>query len=519
MKYNDKNPPLVCMQTQSTCYKGTGKMKIKGILWHDTGANNPNLKRYIQPSDNAPDRAEWLEKLGKNTYKNDWNHVYRKCGMNCWIGKLADGTVTTVQTMPWDYRPWGCGSGKKGSCNNGWIQFEICEDGKNDPEYFAKVYEEACEITAYLCRLFNLDPLGTADCNGVTVPTILCHQDSSKLGLGSNHSDIYDWFPKYGKNMETARADVQRLLQEEQSEETPLSDPVQLDAKEIWDVLFSFIGNSYGVAGLMGNLYAESSLKAANLQNTGNTALGMTDEEYTTAVDQGRYTGFANDGYGYGLDQWTYPARKEALLSFARQKESSVGDCNLQLQFIREELGEALLAALRNAASVRDASDAVLFQYERPADQSQEAQDKRAEYGQQFFDQSGAPVYYRVRKTWEDRASQLGAFRVLQNARDCADANPGYAVFNESGEQIYPAAEHEQTQQETEVPVIWVMIKPSSEEAVIRTGNGPGYSAIVTASPGIMLEYVASAFNGWHAVKTDSQVGWVDGRYSEITTR
>ena len=319
--------------------------------------------------------------------------------------------------------------------------------------------------------------------------------------------------------METARADVQRLLQEEQSEETPLSDPVQLDAKEIWDVLFSFIGNSYGVAGLMGNLYAESSLKAANLQNTGNTALGMTDEEYTTAVDQGRYTGFANDGYGYGLAQWTYPARKEALLSFARQKESSVGDCNLQLQFIREELGEALLAALRNAASVRDASDAVLFQYERPADQSQEAQDKRAEYGQQFFDQYGAPVYYRVRKTWEDRASQLGAFRVLQNARDCADANPGYAVFNESGEQIYPAAEQEQTQQETEVPVIWVMIKPSSEEAVIRTGNGPGYSAIVTASPGIMLEYVASAFNGWHAVKTDSQVGWVDGRYSEITTR
>ena len=93
MKYNESNPPLVCMQTQSTCYKGTGKMKIKGILWHDTGANNPNLKRYIQLSDNAPDRAEWLEKLGKNTYKNDWNHVYRKCGMNCWIGKLADGSV------------------------------------------------------------------------------------------------------------------------------------------------------------------------------------------------------------------------------------------------------------------------------------------------------------------------------------------------------------------------------------------------------------------------------------------
>lgn len=49
------------MQTQSTCYRGTGKMQIKGVLWHDTGCSNPNLKRYVQPSDDAPDRAEWLE--------------------------------------------------------------------------------------------------------------------------------------------------------------------------------------------------------------------------------------------------------------------------------------------------------------------------------------------------------------------------------------------------------------------------------------------------------------------------
>ena len=70
--------------------------------------------------------------------------------------------------------------------------------------------------------------------------------------------------------------------------------------------------------------------------------------------------------------------------------------------------------------------------------------DKRAEYGERFFAQYGAPVYFRVRKTWKDKASQLGAFRVYQNAKACADANPGYAVFNESGEQIYPAEDNEQ---------------------------------------------------------------------------
>ena len=96
-------------------------MTVKGVLWHSTGANNPNLKRYVQPSDNATDKEEWLKKLGTNSYKNDLNHTSNQIGLNAWIGKLANGTVASVQTMPWDYKPWGCASGPKGSCNNGWI--------------------------------------------------------------------------------------------------------------------------------------------------------------------------------------------------------------------------------------------------------------------------------------------------------------------------------------------------------------------------------------------------------------
>jgi len=212
MKYNSSNKPLVCMMTQSTCYKGTSKMKPVGVLWHSTGANNPWLKRYVQPDDNASNRAELINLIGKNSYNNDWNHITRQAGLNCWIGKLADGTVTTIQTMPWDYKPWGCGSGSKGSCNNGWIQFEICEDGLTDSTYFNKVYKEACEITAYLCDLYDIDPNGYTMLNGVKVPNILCHADSCKLGLGSNHGDVNHWFPKHGKSMATARADVAKLM-------------------------------------------------------------------------------------------------------------------------------------------------------------------------------------------------------------------------------------------------------------------------------------------------------------------
>lgn len=212
MKYSATNKPPVCMMTQSTCYKGTRKMEVKGVLWHSTGANNPWLKRYVQPDDNAADRTAWLTKLGKNAYNNDWNHINREAGLNCWIGKFADGTVGTVQTMPWDYRPWGCGSGSKGSCNSGWVQFEMCEDGLTDATYFNQAYKEACEITAYICKMYNIDPHGTVTVNGVKVPTILCHQDSYKLGMGSNHGDVYNWFNKHGKTMDNVRNDVAALL-------------------------------------------------------------------------------------------------------------------------------------------------------------------------------------------------------------------------------------------------------------------------------------------------------------------
>lgn len=244
MKYSNNNKPLQCMMTNSTCYKGTRKMEVKGILWHSTGANNPNLKRYVQPSENDANYSQLMNLLGKNTYGNDWNHIAVQAGLNCWIGKLADGSVTTVQTMPWDYRPWGCGSGAKGSCNNGWIQFEICEDGLTDPNYFNQVYKEACEITAYLCDMYNIDPHGTVDMNGVKVPTILCHADSYKLGLGSNHGDVLHWFPKHGKNMDTVRNDVAALMKPTVSVITPTTQKPEED-NEMTQEKFNEMMNVY----------------------------------------------------------------------------------------------------------------------------------------------------------------------------------------------------------------------------------------------------------------------------------
>lgn len=212
MKYSETNKPIVCMQTNSSCYKNTTTMTPKGVLWHSTGANNPYISRYVQPMETDSDYKEMIALLGKNKYRNDWNHKARSAGLNCWIGKLADGSVATVQTMPWNYKPWGCGAGSKGSLNNTHMQFEICEDNLTDKKYFDAVYKEACEITAYYCKKYDLDPLGTIVYKGVTVPVITTHKESHDLKLGSNHGDPIKWLKKFGKDMDDVREDVAKLM-------------------------------------------------------------------------------------------------------------------------------------------------------------------------------------------------------------------------------------------------------------------------------------------------------------------
>lgn len=413
MKYTEKNPPLSCLLTQSPCYKGTGRIKPTAICWHDTGCNNTLIRRYVQPSDDDPNRNELLSLLSRNPYSNDWNHTTRRVGVHFFVGKLADGTVTSVQTLPLDYRAWGTSSGKKGSANSVALQFEICRDDMKSQEYFEKVYREAVELTAYLCKLFSTDPHGNTVCNGVNVPTIFCHADAYRYGLGNNHSDVMEWFPKYGKSMKTVREDVAALLAESAvtiptipAEETP--SPVEDEKqqgkngltnenytgdipteKRIWERLLTFIPNPYAVAGIMGNLMAESGLRSNNLQGTMEKALGMTDEQYTAAVDDGTYTNFIHDGAGYGLFQATYWSIKEGLLSFAKEKGVSISDCDMQVDYflylMQSKEYRKLWSVLTAATSVREASDAVLTMFERPKDQGEEAKEKRTAYGEQFY--------------------------------------------------------------------------------------------------------------------------------------
>ncbi len=161
--------------------------------------------------------------------------------------------------------------------------------------------------------------------------------------------------------------------------------------EKIWNYFKSKGLNDYSCAGIMGNLYAESALNPKNLQSNGNKKLGITDDEFVIIVDEGLYSKeqFIKDSYGFGLAQWTYHTRKKALYEYIKSKNKSIGDMEMQLDFLYKELSEGykhVLNTLKIATSVLQASNAILLKYEKPADQSVNAQNKRASYGQKYYD-------------------------------------------------------------------------------------------------------------------------------------
>lgn len=171
----------------------------------------------------------------------------------------------------------------------------------------------------------------------------------------------------------------------------PYSDPGDPDTnkEKIWNKLLEALGNEFGVAGLMGNIQSESNFMPNNLQNSFEKKLNLSDIEYTKAVDNKSYDNFIHDGAGYGLVQWTFWSLKQDLLTFAIQKGKSIGDLDMQLEFLIEQLStkyvESVWNRLKEATTVREASNVVLLNFERPKDQGVEVQSRRASFGQDIY--------------------------------------------------------------------------------------------------------------------------------------
>ena len=179
--------------------------------------------------------------------------------------------------------------------------------------------------------------------------------------------------------------------------------------RKIWDAMLKHIGNPYGVAGLMGNLRAESRLEPVCLEITYRTKFDVTSKVYTEQVDRGERDFI--DGAGYGLAQWTYAEHKAGLLAYAKYKGTSVGDLDTQIEYLQSDLNafSSVLNVLKTATSVREASDDVLKRYEKPADTGEKVQKTRANYGQTYFDKYADPVWV---------GENLKALKIIKLARE-----------------------------------------------------------------------------------------------------
>ena len=194
-----------CIFTNNDCYKDAWKMAPVGIIVHSTGANNPALKRYVQPDDGI---------LGKNTNNNHWNKSGTSKCVHAFIGKDKNGVIRCYQTLPWNYCSWGIGRGKKGSYNypatkkypndQPYIQFEICEDSLTDASYFNQVMDCAQELCVYLMKLYP----------AIKLENVISHHEGYIRGMGSGHSDCDHWLSKFGKTMDWFRSCVQNKLGE-----------------------------------------------------------------------------------------------------------------------------------------------------------------------------------------------------------------------------------------------------------------------------------------------------------------
>ena len=260
-------------------------------------------------------------------------------------------------------------------------------------------------------------------CVSVKTGIFLMRQNGKTFIIGNCPGDwLYSRLGKVADEV-TKRLSSSQPKTDEKKIETPKSSQKESTVKEndeiIWDFFKSKGLNDFAVAGLMGNLKAESNLRPDNLQNSFEGRLGS-DAEYVKKIDSGRYSkiSFANDHAGFGLAQWTWHTRKEALYDYAKSQGKSIADLVMQLEFLWNELQgyTQLMRTLKNTNSIYDSSTAVLTQYEKPANQGTAVKQARAKYGQEIFDRNTKKA--ETTKPEKTYALQVGAFGNIKNAQN-----------------------------------------------------------------------------------------------------
>ena len=493
--------------TKNPCYTAGKKITVKGLMLHSVGCPQPRASVFI----------------------SNWNRADYD---NACVHAFIDGNDGTVyQTLPWNHRGWHCASGKNGSGNNTHIGVEMCEPAcikytggstftcsdKAEARAVAKrTYDAAVELFAMLCKEYDLNPLA----DGV----VISHAEGHKRGIASNHGDPEHLWRQLdmGYTMDGFRKDVKAAMKETVSG-TQATEFVNLSEQEVIAKVGALFTADQKKSGILASVslaqfILESGYGKSELAQNANNCFGMkkslSGNTWSGSVWDGKsvYTKQTKEQNADGsYETITADFRKYACV------EDSIADHS------------AYLLGAMNGSKKRYAGIAGMTDYKKVVqlikDGGYATSLTYVEKLCSIFEKWNLTQYdvketaaepekwYRVRKSWEDAKSQKGAYKVLKNAKACADKNDGYSVFDWNGNCVYcPAVEalkSKKVNYRVRVSISNLNIRRGPGTHFAKTGSytGKGVFTIVEESVGLGSE------KGWGKLK--SGAGWISLDYCE----
>ena len=494
--------------TRNPCYAAGRKITVKGLMLHSVGCPQPKASVFI----------------------NSWNSPSHDS--SCVHGFIDGNDGTVYQTLPWNHRGWHCGSGNKGSGNNTHIGVEMCEpacikytagsnftcsDTATAKAVAKRTYEAAVELFAMLCKKYSLDPLA----DGV----VISHREGHSRGIASNHGDPEHLWTQLGMGytMDSFRKAVKAAMggassggsgtdgytkimgnaaATEEQMKAYLKAKNPSVAQSVLDMVSLYLseGKAEGVRGDIA--FAQSCLETGNFTFSGSAVMFSQNNFCGMGV-----TANGMKGNSFDTPQLGIRAQVQHLKAYAST----------------DALKNACIAP-RFRYVTRGCAEYVewLGQKENPAGKGWAA---GAGYGKKILsilkgilgtaggESKPAEAWYRVRKSWADVPSQKGAFKSLENAKKCADENPGYSVFDESGKAVYTkAAALQPYLVRVSIPDLNIREAPGTDKPKTGKVTGVGVFTIIEEADGKgasrwgLLKSCREKRNGWISLDHASRI-------------
>ena len=485
--------------TKNPCYTAGKKIKVGGLMLHSIGCPQPKASVLI----------------------NSWNSPSHD---NSCVHGFIDGNDGTVyQTLPWDHRGWHCGKGNKGSGNDSHIGVEMCEpaciqytSGANftcsdvaaAKAVVKRTYEAAVELFAMLCKKYNLDPLA----DGI----VISHKEGHSRGIASNHGDPEHLWEQLGMGytMDTFRKAVKAAMGSADESNADKRTKIMGTAKATAERMKAYIkaknpavaqtvldmiplylseGKAEGVRGDIA--FAQSCLETGNFAFSG-SAVTLSQNNFCGMG----VTSNGMKGNSFDTPQLGIRAQVQHLKAYASTEVLKNTCVDPRFKYV-----------------TRGCSEYVewLGQKENPNGKGWATGD---EYGKKILAilkgilamdkeiTKSDETWYRVRRTWNDAASQKGAFKEMDNAKACADENPGYSVFDETGKVLYsPVMPFQPFLVKVKTPYLNIRKGPGTDYEKTGEYTGVGIFTIVEEQSGKGSE------SGWGLLKSyaDTRDGWI----------